>query len=192
MTELPDLKRLTHGAKDELIHDLWDEVQTLRQKVNKPQKTSKNSSLPPTQPDQIIKAEVRQCQDCGHSIESCEQRLLQRYDKIDILPIHPIVTRVERYGCACPVCGQAQIGLVSESLSTGSPFSPRIAALVTTLRYGHAISYQRIEQLMWSQWARFYNASVKPNGLGVTKPVPESWVKINGNGCFKMMTVATM
>jgi hypothetical protein len=33
MTELPDLKRLTHRAKDELIHGLWDELQTLREKV---------------------------------------------------------------------------------------------------------------------------------------------------------------
>jgi transposase len=180
MTELPDLKRLTHPAKDELIHDLWDEVQTLRQKVAKPQKTSQNSSLPPAkgfkpvvkpkekaksqveaesepagggrelseQPDQIIKAVVTACQDCGHSIEQTGQRLLQRYDKIDIPPIRPLVTRVERYGCNCPACGQAQIGAVPERLSPGSPFSPRIMALVTTLRYGHAISYQRIEQLM--------------------------------------------
>jgi transposase len=49
MTELPDLKRLTHQAKDELIHGLWDELQTLREKAAKPKKTSKNSSLPPAQ-----------------------------------------------------------------------------------------------------------------------------------------------
>jgi transposase len=180
MTELPGLKRLTHPAKDELIHDLWDEVQRLREKVSKPTKTSKNSSLPPAQgfkpavkpkeaaqsqrekeseatgggrelseqPDKMVKAVVTECQDCGHRIEQTGQRLLQRYDKIDIPPIRPIVTRVERYGCDCPACGKAQIGLVPALLSPGSPFSPRIAALVTTLRYGHAISYQRIAQLM--------------------------------------------
>lgn len=182
MTELPDLKRLTHQAKDELIHGLWDELQTLREQAAKPKKTSKNSSLPPAKgfkravkskektkvtadeasepsgggralsehPDQIIQAQVSECQNCGQEIELSEQQLLQRYDKIDIPSILPIVTRVERYGCACPACGAAQIGVVPAHLYPGSPFSPRIAALVTTLRYSHAISYQRLEQLMAS------------------------------------------
>ena len=48
MTELPDLKQLSEEAKDALIVALWEELQRLRQGARKkPQKTSKNSSLPP-------------------------------------------------------------------------------------------------------------------------------------------------
>jgi transposase len=50
MTELPDLKHLTPEAKDALIESLWEEIQKLRRAAEKrPKKTSKNSSLPPSQ-----------------------------------------------------------------------------------------------------------------------------------------------
>jgi transposase len=99
-------------------------------------------------PDETIKATVKNCQNCGTEIEESLQNLLQRYDKIDIPPIQPIVTRVERYGCCCPKCGQQQIASVPMGMEPGSPFGNRIAALVTTLRYSHAISYNRMKQLL--------------------------------------------
>jgi transposase len=80
-------------------------------------------------PDQIIKATVKSCQNYGKEIAESDQQLLQRYDKIDIPPILPIVTRVERYGCSCPHCGQPQIATVPVGMEPGSPFSDRIAAL---------------------------------------------------------------
>jgi transposase len=99
-------------------------------------------------PDQSIKATVKSCQNCGTEIGESLQQLLQRYDKIDIPPIQPIVTRVEQYGCCCPGCGQQQIASVPVGMEPGSPFGNRIAALVTTLRYSHAISYGRMKQLL--------------------------------------------
>ena len=99
-------------------------------------------------PDQIITAQVKSCGGCGTEIESSLQQLMQRYDKIDLPPIQPIVTRVERYGCTCPNCGEQQIATVPVGMEPGSPFGSRIAALVTTLRYGHGISYNRMQKLM--------------------------------------------
>jgi transposase len=99
-------------------------------------------------PDEIIKATVKTCQGCGDEIAESFQQLLQRYDKIDIPPIAPIVTRVERYGCSCRRCGQPQIASVPVGMEPGSPFGSRIAALVTTLRYSHGISYSRMKQLL--------------------------------------------
>ncbi len=115
-------------------------------------------------PDQIITASVKSCTGCGTEIESSLQQLMQRYDclvqrtprrprrdcirKIDLPPIQPIVTRVERYGCTCPNCGEQQIAAVPVGMEPGSPFGSRIAALVTTLRYGHGISYSRMQKLM--------------------------------------------
>lgn len=184
MTELPDLKQLTSEDKDALIESLWEEVQKLRKAVQKrTKKTSKNSSIPPSQgfkasvepkpeseeqsisrsasvgrkgggrplsehPDQIVKAYVQQCRECGVTLSPDIQHLMQRYDKVEIPPIRPVVTQVERYGCKCPQCGQAQLGAVPVGLEPGSPFGDSIAALVTTLRYSHAISYSRMQQLM--------------------------------------------
>ncbi len=174
MTKLPDLAQLSSEAKDALIVELWEELQKLR---NKPKKTSKNSSLPPSKgfkaeakkgtkkgkgrlgregggrtleenPDQILKAEVKKCEGCGDELADTPQQLMQRYDKIDIPPIKPIVTRVERYGCTCPNCGQVQIAAVPIGLEPGSPFGNRIAALVTTMRYSHGISYSRMKQML--------------------------------------------
>jgi transposase len=63
-------------------------------------------------PDQIIKATVKSCAECGKEIAASMQILMERYNKIDIPPIKPIVTRVERYGCKCEGCGQQQIANV--------------------------------------------------------------------------------
>ena len=179
MTELPDLKQLTDEAKDALILTLWEELQKLQQK--RPQKTSKNSSLPPAKgfkaevkredkagektrvgslgregggralsehPNQILESMVKSCQDCGAEIAQSEQQLMARYDKIDLPPIAPIVTRVERYGCDCPQCGAPQIAAVPVGMEPGSPFGNRIAALITTMRYSHGISYGRMQQML--------------------------------------------
>ena len=99
-------------------------------------------------PAQIIESTVKTCQDCGTEITRSEQQLMERYDKIDLPPIVPIVTRVERYGCRCPQCGVPQLAAVPAGLEPGSPFGNRIAALVTTMRYSHGISYGRMHQML--------------------------------------------
>ncbi len=178
MKELPDLKQLTEEAKDALIVELWEKVQKLEQK---PKKSAKNSSLPPSRgfkaevnievqetgkkragsigregggrvlsknPDQIIKATIKSCTGCGKEIIETMQVLVERYDKIEIPIIKPIITRVERYGCKCENCGQQQIAAVPVGMEGGSPFGERIAALVTTMRYSHGISYRRMHQML--------------------------------------------
>jgi transposase len=101
-----------------------------------------------SKPDQIIKASVKSCVGCGKEVAESDQILMERYDKIDIPPIKPIVTRVERYGCKCVGCGQQQIAEVPLGMEPGSPFGNRIAAMVTTMRYSHGISYRRMQQMM--------------------------------------------
>lgn len=99
-------------------------------------------------PDQIIESSVKSCQACGAEIDPCGQQLMARYDKIELPPIAPLVTRVERYGCDCPRCGAPQIAAVPVGMEPGSPFGNRIAAVVTTMRYSHGISYSRMQQML--------------------------------------------
>jgi transposase len=99
-------------------------------------------------PDQIIQATLTNCRECGKDVTQSTQILMERYDKIDIPPIRPTVTRVERYGCKCPNCGQQQIAEVPVGMEAGSPYGNRIAALVTTMRYSHGISYNRMQKML--------------------------------------------
>jgi transposase len=99
-------------------------------------------------PDQIIQATLTNCRECGKDVTQSTQVLMERYDKIDIPPIRPTVTRVERYGCKCPNCGQQQIAEIPVGMEAGSPYGNRIAALVTTMRYSHGISYNRMQKML--------------------------------------------
>jgi transposase len=100
------------------------------------------------QPDQTVQASVQVCSGCGTQIGAIEQKIQQRYDKIELPPIKPIVTRVEQYGCTCPHCGSQQTATVPIGLEPGSPYGNRIAALVTAMRYTHGISYNRMQKLL--------------------------------------------
>jgi len=183
MEKLPDLSGLPSEAKDALIRLLWEELQGLRKRVaaleNRPKKTSKNSSKPPSkgfkantvkkqgveqreasvgrtgggrvlhsEPHQRVTAHLQCCPSCHASIPEESQRLHSRYDKLELPPIEPIVTRVDRYQGTCPACGEQSVAAVPPELAPGSPFGETIERLVPYLRYGHAISYQRLHHLL--------------------------------------------
>lgn len=101
-----------------------------------------------TEPDQTVQAYVQVCSGCGTELGTTEQKIQQKYDKIELPPIKPIVTRVEQYGCKCPQCGEEQLATVPMGLEPGSPYGNRIAALVTAMRYTHGISYSRMQQML--------------------------------------------
>ena len=62
------------------------------------------------EPDQVIIAQAKTCPHCGGAVQAHEQHPHAVYDKIELPPITPIVTRVEQYGGQCPHCGQLVCG----------------------------------------------------------------------------------
>lgn len=100
------------------------------------------------QPDQVVVAQAKRCPHCGVEVEPSTQRLSGIYERIELPPTTPHVTRVERYSGICQCCQKAYEAPVPVGLEPGSPFGTRVAALVTYLRYSHAISYGRLSQLM--------------------------------------------
>lgn len=98
-------------------------------------------------PDQHVVAFAKVCPHCEARVEAEHQQLKARYDKIEIPPVRPVVTRVEHYGGICPDCGQSYQAPVPVGLEPGTPFGRSIATLATYLRYSHAISYQRLSAL---------------------------------------------
>ncbi len=185
MEKLPDLSSLSGEAKDALIVLLWEELQRQRQRLEeleRPEKTSENSSVPPSKgfkankkpsqpkkggerrsasigragggrklhphPDATVIAQLQCCPECAAALPQREQRLHSRYDRIELPEIVPIVTRVERYQGTCETCCTTSVAAVPAHLAPGSPFGQSIESLATYLRYGHAISYERLHQLL--------------------------------------------
>jgi transposase len=104
-------------------------------------------------PDQTVIAKAAHCQHCRAGLTVADQRLAQRYDKIDLPPIKPVVTRVERYAGHCPCCGATTLAAVPEGMEAGTPFSLNLVALAIYLRVIHAVSYRRLPRLFTELFA---------------------------------------
>lgn len=98
-------------------------------------------------PDQVVIAKAAACTHCDAALGAADQALHARYDKIDLPPVRPVVTRVERYVGHCRCCGGLTLAPVPEGLEGGSPFAVSIVTLALYLRFTHAISYQRLTRL---------------------------------------------
>src|SRR4051812_32808448 len=96
------------------------------------------------EPDQFVIAKAAACAHCRAALGEDDQRLHARYDRIELPPVRPVVTRVERYLGRCPCCGGAPPGPVPGGTGEGSPLGVSILALALYLRFPHAISYRRL------------------------------------------------
>jgi transposase len=99
-------------------------------------------------PDQMVIAKAKTCLHCGGVVPEAEQHRRAVYDKIELPPVTPTVTRVEQYGGQCPHCGQPYRAPVPMGLEPGTPFGTSLQSLATYLRYTHAISYERLSALL--------------------------------------------
>ncbi|MEG4071022.1 IS66 family transposase [Microcoleus sp. Pol11C2] len=100
------------------------------------------------EPDQIIVAQIKSCPQCSETVTATSQKLQAVYDKIELPPIRPIVTRIERYGGRCACCQTEYLAPVPAGMEPGSPFGSSIQSLVTYLRYTHAIGYERLSGIL--------------------------------------------
>ena len=145
--------------------------------LSRPPKTPDNSSTPPSQgrkpnatpaskaerrrkgcpgvarglhpdPDRVVDAAVETCPHCRTVMPAAAQTPQAVYDRIEIAPIVPDVTRVRLFGGRCARCGERVVALAPPGLEPGSPFGKSIAALVVYLHYAHAIGLARLKALM--------------------------------------------
>jgi transposase len=159
-----DLQRL---SKDELIE--------LVMRLQRPDKTSLNSSKPPStdkkekrensrpggakpghephirrladDPDEFCDHKPTLCDECGRPLSSDdEMELIGEYDDIEIPPVKPHVVRHRRFACRCGHCG-AGVKAPAPAVATTTPFGPRIHALAIYLKGFQALSYERLRFL---------------------------------------------
>src|SRR3954454_19618805 len=99
------------------------------------------------EPDQLVIAKAATCAHCRAALAAADQVPHARDDKIELPPIRPVVTRVERYRGCCPCCGGTTLAPVPEGMEEGTPFGVSILAQALYLRFTHAISYRRLTRL---------------------------------------------
>lgn len=175
-----ELERLN---KQELV----EAYLALQAKLQRPGKTSRTSSKPPStdhkekrarskpggakpghkgcfralaeQPDRIIEHRPARCPGCGHGFApDALGAVIGAHDTVDLPPVMPVVTRSQRLACTCPGCGAR----VKAPAQSGSPFGPNIQALALYLKHVQHVSYQRLQ----SMFADVFGLTISQGGLG--------------------------
>ena len=146
------------------------------EELTRPPKTPENSSKPPSQgqkqnrqpgddkpvrrsrpgvaralepnPDRVVDAILAACPHCRTVFPATSQTPQQVYDRVELPPIKPDVTRVRLFGGRCACCGERATATAPAGLQPGSPFGKSVEALVVYLHYAHAIGLERLAALM--------------------------------------------
>jgi transposase len=110
-------------------------------------RTGGGRSLDPN-PDAQIILRPDACGSCGVFLLDAIERTHAVYEKIELPEIKPVITRITQLECTCKHCGTRTLAVAPIGLEPGSPYGSSIQSLLTTLRFQHAISYQRLEGVM--------------------------------------------
>lgn len=157
-----DLERL---SREELIE--------LVLRLQRPEKTSRTSSKPPStdhkerreqskpggakpgheghnrvlsdDPDAVVDHRPDRCACCGGALQGdLPAEVVSVSDQIDLPAVAPVVTQHRRLAVQCPTCGARVVAPVPEA-ARGTPFGPRLHAVATYLKTFQALSYERLQ-----------------------------------------------
>jgi len=104
-------------------------------------------------PDRTVDALLAACPGCQAVFPAGSQSPQQVYDRIELPPVQPDVTRVRLFGGRCACCGERATATAPAGLEPGSPFGRSVEALVVYLHYAHAIGLERLAALMGEVFA---------------------------------------
>ena len=173
-----DLQRLT---KEELID--------LVLRMQRPEKTSRTSSKPPSSDrkerrdkakpggakpgheghsramsedfDCIVDHHPDQCPCCRASLpRDLPAEAVSEHDKIELPAIKPLIERHRRLAVRCPSCGTLVVAALPDA-AKGTPFGPRVHAVATYLKTFQALSYERLQ----GAFADLFGLTVSQGGL---------------------------
>lgn len=173
-----DLQQLT---KEELID--------LVLRMQRPEKTSRTSSKPPSSDrkerrdmakpggakpgheghcramsedfDRIVDHHPDQCPCCRASLSSdLPTEIVSEHDKIELPAIKPLIERHRRLAVRCSSCGTLVIAAMPDA-AKGTPFGPRVHAVATYLKTFQALSYERLQ----SAFADLFGLTISQGGL---------------------------
>jgi transposase len=157
-----DLERL---SKEELIE--------LVLRLQRPEKTSRTSSKPPStdrkeqrekskpggakpgheghsriisdMPNEVVEHRPDQCSCCGAALMSdLPAETISLHEQVDLPEVKPVITHHRRLCVRCPTCGTRVVAPVPEA-ARSTPFGPRLHAVATYLKTFQALSYERLQ-----------------------------------------------
>jgi len=176
--ERGDLQRL---SKDELID--------LVLRLQRPEKTSRTSSKPPSTDrkerrdkarpggakpghegkarvmsetfDRLVVHRPGQCPCCSaHLPQDGPAEMKSEHETIDLPEIRPLIERHRRLSMRCPSCGMPVVAPAPDT-AKGTPFGPRIHAVATYLKTFQALSYERLQ----GAFADLFGLTISQGGL---------------------------
>ncbi len=165
----------------------------MRAKLDRPPKTPDNSSIPPSQGQkrttEFVKSRRKKkphpgahrplhpnptqrrdilanvCGHCGADVSKSPQAPCEVYDRIEIPPIAPEITRVSLHAGVCPCCARRFKAEAPAGLEPGSPFGPNLRALVIYLRFTQGVAFERLSRLMGDLFGLFISEGALVNIL---------------------------
>jgi transposase len=173
-----DLQRLT---KEELIE--------LVLRMQRPHKTSRTSSKPPSTdrkerrdqakpggakpgheghsriisatPDEVVEHRPARCSCCSAILMAdLPGETISIHEQIDLPQVAPRVTQHQRLAVHCPACGKRAVAPVPDA-AKGTPFGPRVHAVATYLKTFQALSYERLQ----GTFADLFGLTLSQGGL---------------------------
>ena len=173
-----DLERL---SKDELID--------LVLKLQRPAKTSRTSSKPPStdrkerreqsrpggakpgheghsrvmaeDPDEVVDHRPTACPDCGFALSpDLPSEVVSLHERIDLPAVKPVVEQHRRLAVTCPGC-RARVPAPRPAGAAASSFGPRLHATAVYLKTFQALSYERLQKAL----SDLFGLSLSQGGL---------------------------
>jgi transposase len=177
MNERDALKQLSIDELVDIILALQAKVKTLEERLNRPPKTPRNSSTPPSQgrkakrgqppqakrgpkaghagtsrtksePDITVELRIEQCAACGADLGDVPHTVIGSSQVIELPPVRPVVIEAQRCAVDCPVCGTTQTADYPAGLEPERVFGPRLEAVAHYLHLAHPLSYVRTQTLL--------------------------------------------
>src|SRR5919107_262663 len=173
-----DLERL---SKEELIE--------LVLRLQRPEKTSRTSSKPPSTdrkqqrersrpggakpgheghsrilsatPDEVVESRPDRCSCCSAVLMAdLPGETISIHEQIDLPEVAPRVTQHRRLAVRCPACGKRVVAPVPQ-VARQTPFGPRLHAVATYLKTYQALSYERLQSAL----ADLFGLTLSQGGL---------------------------
>jgi transposase len=175
--------------RDELERLSKAELIELVLRLQRPEKTSRTSSKPPstdrkarreqarpggakpgheghsralsTEVDRVVDHAPQQCPCCRVALSpDLPSEAVSVHERIELPEIRPAVEHHRRLAVRCPGCG-ARVVAAPPPAATGTPFGPRLHALATYLKTFQSLSYERLQATL----ADLFGLPISQGGL---------------------------
>src|SRR5215204_1317141 len=176
-------------GRSELQRLSREELIELVLRLQRPEKTSRTSSKPPSTdrkeqrekskpggakpgheghsrtisdtPDEVVDHRPGWCSCCGAALMTdLPSETVSLHEHVDLPEVKPLITHHRRLSVCCSTCGTRVVAPVPEA-ARGTPFGPRLHAVATYLKTFQALSYERLQAAL----SDLFGLSLSQGGL---------------------------